>query len=158
MAAVPELLLDPAIKIWVLLPISIVMVLVGILRNNVTTLFLSPKRTVPNVRLLKEQQHLGLLRTYRRNHHVFISQSDFDEKFEFFKKEYEFDHLMRNYVADPEKLQKLKENPNDFNTVMSDLGSGDMMMQMLKELHCHEITIQFDKQFQINVAKFNEYG
>ena len=32
----PDLLLDPQLKYWVLLPISVAMVLVGLLRSNAT--------------------------------------------------------------------------------------------------------------------------
>lgn len=34
----PDLILDPQLKYWVLLPISFAMVLVGLLRANVTAL------------------------------------------------------------------------------------------------------------------------
>lgn len=35
---VPDLLLDPQLKYWVLLPISLAMVLVGLLRSSITYL------------------------------------------------------------------------------------------------------------------------
>ena len=42
----PDLILDPQLKYWVLLPISFVMVLVGLLRSNITLLLTpSPKLT-----------------------------------------------------------------------------------------------------------------
>ena len=41
--AEPELFLDSAIRDWVLLPISVVMLLVGILRHYVTLLLRSDK-------------------------------------------------------------------------------------------------------------------
>lgn len=35
---IDELILDPQLKYWVLLPISIVMVIVGLVRSNITSL------------------------------------------------------------------------------------------------------------------------
>lgn len=43
----PELLLDPQLKYWALLPISFVMVLAGILRANITQLLTSGPKLTP---------------------------------------------------------------------------------------------------------------
>lgn len=50
----PDLLLDPQLKYWVLLPISFVMVLVGILRANVTQLMMPTPKLTP-FKVLREK-------------------------------------------------------------------------------------------------------
>ncbi|CCD24466.1 ER membrane complex subunit EMC3 NDAI_0D01520 [Naumovozyma dairenensis CBS 421] len=55
MGAVAELTLDPQLKYWVLLPISIVMVLTGILRQYITVLIGPKLKTEPRVKLTESQ-------------------------------------------------------------------------------------------------------
>jgi hypothetical protein len=50
----PDLLLDPQLKYWVLLPISVVMVMVGVLRANVTQLMAPGPRLVPFKRVREQ--------------------------------------------------------------------------------------------------------
>ena len=50
----PDLLLDPQLKYWVLLPISVAMVLVGLLRSNITYL-LQPQPKLENYKNLRER-------------------------------------------------------------------------------------------------------
>jgi len=50
----PDLILDPQLKYWVLLPISFVMVLVGLIRANVTFLML-PRKKLEDYKLLREK-------------------------------------------------------------------------------------------------------
>ncbi|KAI0033766.1 transmembrane protein [Vararia minispora EC-137] len=54
---VPSLYLDPQIRDWVLFPITIVMILVGILRHYVVQLLQSPPKTLPRP-ALREQRAL----------------------------------------------------------------------------------------------------
>lgn len=51
---VPELVLDPALRYWVLLPITVLMVLVGILRIYVTQL-LQPSAKLVDWKVVREQ-------------------------------------------------------------------------------------------------------
>lgn len=53
--AVAELTLDPKLKYWVLLPISIVMVLTGILRQYIMDLIAPSTKGVPRVKLTESQ-------------------------------------------------------------------------------------------------------
>ena len=53
--AVAELTLDPKLKYWVLLPISIVMVLTGILRQYIMDLIAPSPKGVPRVKLTESQ-------------------------------------------------------------------------------------------------------
>lgn len=43
----PDIELDPQLKYWVLLPISFVMVLVGLLRSNITVMMQSNPKLEP---------------------------------------------------------------------------------------------------------------
>jgi len=43
----PDLVLDPQLKYWVLLPISFAMVLVGLLRSNITLLLTPAPKLTP---------------------------------------------------------------------------------------------------------------
>lgn len=47
-----DLALDPAIRDWVLIPIMIVMVLIGVLRHYITLLLQSPGKT--NLKAIRE--------------------------------------------------------------------------------------------------------
>lgn len=49
-----DLVLDPQLKIWVLLPISFVMVLLGLLRSNITFL-IQPGQKLEEHRALREK-------------------------------------------------------------------------------------------------------
>lgn len=50
----PDLILDPQLKYWVLLPISFAMVLVGLIRSNVTYL-LQPSPKLEDYKTLREK-------------------------------------------------------------------------------------------------------
>ena len=62
-----ELLLDPAIRNWVLIPIVIIMFLMGLLRNNVTKMM--RKDTVPKREQIKINNQLMRCRRLRANGH-----------------------------------------------------------------------------------------
>ncbi|KAK0540169.1 hypothetical protein OC835_000791 [Tilletia horrida] len=65
-AAAQTLVLDSAIRDWVLLPITVVMILVGILRHNVTLLIDSPPKKVSR-QALREQRVLARAQVLRTN-------------------------------------------------------------------------------------------
>lgn len=50
----PELLLDPSLRYWVLIPISLVMVMVGVLRSYITIL-LQPSPKIQDWKVIREQ-------------------------------------------------------------------------------------------------------
>jgi uncharacterized protein involved in cysteine biosynthesis len=54
MSQAADVVLDPAIRQWVLLPITLTMILVGCLRNNVMQLLNSPPKTQP-LKAVREQ-------------------------------------------------------------------------------------------------------
>ncbi|KAL9933298.1 hypothetical protein V8E36_008016 [Tilletia maclaganii] len=65
-AAAQTLVLDSSIRDWVLLPITVVMILVGILRHNVTLLIDSPPKKISR-QALREQRILARAQALRVN-------------------------------------------------------------------------------------------
>ncbi|CAO3593246.1 unnamed protein product [Absidia cylindrospora] len=76
-----QIILDPAIRDWVLIPIMIVMVLVGVLRHHITMLLNgTPKK--PLLKAIRESKALlrGMrLRTFGNciPHHAFASRKQY---------------------------------------------------------------------------------
>ena len=60
-----DLMLDPAIRDWVLIPIVLIMFLMGILRNNVTKMM--RKDVVPDEKQVKNNNQLMRARRLRAN-------------------------------------------------------------------------------------------
>ena len=58
-----DLVLDPAIRDWVLIPLVVIMFLVGILRNNVMKML--RKETPPNRDMVKQNNQLMRCRRLR---------------------------------------------------------------------------------------------
>jgi len=69
MGAQDGLLLDPALRDWVLIPIFMVMLLVGILRHYVTLLMQSPPKKKDGLRAIREQRILLRSNVFRQNGH-----------------------------------------------------------------------------------------
>lgn len=76
-----EIPLDRSLQVWVLLPISVATLLMGLLRRNVTTLALREPRT--NLVKIKDAKMLQRSSTLRSNGHV-ISQMQFETRRMFF--------------------------------------------------------------------------
>ncbi|KAG7697257.1 hypothetical protein KL933_001548 [Ogataea haglerorum] len=119
---VPDLVLDPALKLWVLLPISVVMVLVGILRSYISVL-LQPKMKLQDYKLVREQQHLARLRTYRRNCSVFWTKQELQNKIDFFTSEYSGTKYWKELPP---------SHPNEIKNPLADANSSDFLFQMMK--------------------------
>ncbi|ODV83724.1 hypothetical protein CANARDRAFT_29711 [[Candida] arabinofermentans NRRL YB-2248] len=119
---VPELLLDPALKLWVLLPISVVMVLVGILRTYITML-LQPSPKLQSYKLVREQQHLNKLRTFKKNNHVFNYKTEFTNRLNYYNTEYSTTKYLKELPP---------SDPNDVPNPLTDPNSSDFIMQMVK--------------------------
>lgn len=130
----PELILDPQLKYWVLLPISFAMVLVGLVRNNITVLLAnSPK--LEDFKLSREKyvqlwiswwihiltrQFLKRAGTFRQNHYV-LTKEEFEMRQKFF-----LDKLNTNeYFAVKEASEK-QANP------LTDPATNDALMNMAK--------------------------
>ncbi|KAG7810565.1 hypothetical protein KL921_003060 [Ogataea angusta] len=119
---VPDLVLDPALKLWVLLPISVVMVLVGILRSYISVL-LQPKMKLQDYKLVREQQHLARIRTYRRNYSVFWAKQELQNKIDFFIPEYSGTKYLKELPP---------SDPNEIKNPLADANSSDFLLQMVK--------------------------
>lgn len=119
--AIAELTLDPQLKYWVLLPISAVMILTGILRQQVSVLIGSGVKGQPRVKnteaqyMMKAQVLLG--------NGSNISDESFQERKEYLSKAL----ASGKYVA-RSKAAKTGETVNPFN----DPGTAEAMMSMAK--------------------------
>ncbi|GAB7328140.1 hypothetical protein MBLNU13_g00169t1 [Cladosporium sp. NU13] len=111
---------DPALFYWILLPITVVMILTGILRHYLSTLLQStPKRQLlPKIR---EQRSLGRAQNLRNNYQQ-VSKAAFERRKEAF-----LDGTRDGrFLADPDAKNKPKPNP------MSDPAMMEGMMGMMK--------------------------
>jgi len=108
-----QLHLDPAIRDWVLIPVVVVMVLVGVLRDKVTRML----RTVQKAKLenVKESQVLRRS-TMLRAHHKYIPHAGFLSRLKFLKE---------NYLS-----KAKKKNPAD---ALSQMQDPNMMQDMMKK-------------------------
>uniref|UniRef100_A0A060T0E3 ER membrane protein complex subunit 3 n=1 Tax=Blastobotrys adeninivorans TaxID=409370 RepID=A0A060T0E3_BLAAD len=64
--SVPELVLDPSLRVWVLFPILFVMILVGVIRHYATVLLQQTPKS-QDAKTLREQQFLQYSQTLRAN-------------------------------------------------------------------------------------------
>ncbi|KAI0461873.1 hypothetical protein LJB42_004477 [Komagataella kurtzmanii] len=118
----PDLVLDPSLKVWVLLPISAVMILVGILRSYVTNL-LQPLPKVSKWRDLREQQQLQKARLFRGNSHVLVSKKEFLNRQAYLYEALTSGKYLKNAV---------KQNKDQMPNPLSDPNASDAMFNMLK--------------------------
>ena len=120
---VPELTLDPRLKSWVLLPISIVLILVGILRQYVMVLISPGIKGTARVKMT-EAQYIGkgqnLLR-YGSN----LSKEAFEKR-----REYMFEVLNDGKYAVQDKTQEGQKQ--EVKNPFSDPNVSDAMMNMAK--------------------------
>lgn len=115
-----ELYLDPALRDWVLLPIFVVMILVGILRHNIASI-LSASPTSGDQKTIKEQK--GLQRaTYLRLNGLHLPSTTFEHKRQAML------HAIRSdaYLKDPTAKGQPPPNP------MTDPAGMENMMTMMK--------------------------
>ncbi|KAF2724428.1 transmembrane protein [Polychaeton citri CBS 116435] len=111
---------DPALFYWILIPITIVMILTGILRHYLSTLL----QTIPKRQLLlklREQRYLMHAQQLRGNNWQ-ISTSAFNARKANFRDSVE----TGKYLADPEARGKARPNP------MSDPAMMEGMMGAMK--------------------------
>jgi len=77
----PTIVLDPAIRNWVLIPIMVIMVLVGIFRHFVTSLLGAGKKINTQVNLKDTREQNALSRSINlRRHHVHIPYASFKSR------------------------------------------------------------------------------
>lgn len=120
MSTQQDLLLDSALRDWVLLPILAVMILVGLLRHNVSVL-LAPTPMVMEPKAVREQKALARANILRTNGHH-IPRFAFESK-----KRYLVDAFKGDaYLKDPDAKGKPAPNP------MTDPAGMESMMNMMK--------------------------
>jgi hypothetical protein len=111
---------DPQLFYWILIPITIVMVLTGVLRHYASVLLANAPKKI-DARTTREQRSLGHGVALRNNHHV-LSQKSFDTRRE---------NLIAGFnsgefLAAPDKKGQPPANP------LTDPGAMDGMMGMMK--------------------------
>ncbi|KAK7679269.1 hypothetical protein QCA50_017654 [Cerrena zonata] len=77
-----DLILDPQLKYWVLLPITFAMVLVGLLRSNVT-LLLKPQPKLEGYKESREKQFLKRAACFRSNNGL-LTEDEFDTRQQYY--------------------------------------------------------------------------
>lgn len=117
----PDLLLDPQLKYWVLLPISVAMVLVGLLRSNATFL-LQTQPKLEAYKTVREGQFLHRARCFRENNSV-LNDSDFE-----IRKKYFIDKLNSDEFIAKKPAANGAEDP----MAALNPGSNEALMQMAK--------------------------
>ncbi|KAF1730367.1 hypothetical protein ACQRIT_000974 [Beauveria bassiana] len=122
MAQVPvqTLYRDPQLFYWILIPISVVMVLTGVLRHYASVL-MAPVPKKLDAKALREQRALARGVTLRANHHV-LSRRAFEARREALTAGFE----SGEFLKDPDSKGKPPGNP------LSDPGAMDGMMGMMK--------------------------
>ena len=114
------LLLDSALRNWVLIPIFIVMLLVGVLRHNVSIL-LAAGHTVLDLKAIREQRALTRSTLLRANG-IHIPPSAFEARKRFLLDAFGQDAFLK----DPSSKGKTPPNP------MTDPAGMENMMGMMK--------------------------
>ncbi|KXT02767.1 hypothetical protein AC578_5463 [Pseudocercospora eumusae] len=111
---------DPALFYWILLPITIVMILTGILRHYLSTLLQTAPKKQPLAKIREMRARLRM-QTLRANY-AQVSKSSFEKR-----KEYFIEGVKEGkFLADPENRGKPPANP------LTDPGAMDGMMGMMK--------------------------
>ncbi|QKX55162.1 uncharacterized protein TRUGW13939_02254 [Talaromyces rugulosus] len=116
------ILRDPALFYWILIPISVVMILTGILRHYATVLMSSPPK--PARTLLESRERLSLIRgvNLRNNASGVLTSEGFDARKEYLVNAYQDG----SFLKDPENRGQPPANP------MSDPAAMEGMMGMMK--------------------------
>lgn len=119
------LLLDSSIRDWVLIPILVVMILVGLVRHYITQLITSPpKAQAPDV--VRQQRILARAATLRANH-VLVPRPAFRSRLDWLA-----DVLDRGVYVKAEEPKKPGEGDMPKNP-LSDPAQMDQMMDMAKK-------------------------
>ncbi|XP_057314697.1 ER membrane protein complex subunit 3-like [Hydractinia symbiolongicarpus] len=111
-----DLLLDPAIRIWVIVPIVLITFLIGVIRHHVSILLTSAKKV--DVEQLK-QSHVLMRSRLLRDHGKYIPLESFVMRRNFFNDE-------ETGVLKAEKPQAPPKNPMQDPTMMMDMLKGNL--------------------------------
>ncbi|VDO56860.1 unnamed protein product [Onchocerca flexuosa] len=107
-----ELLLDPAIRTWVFLPVILITFLVGVLRHYVALIFTSRKKL--ELKQVRDSQYLILSRLLRENGH-FLPKASFNMRKNFLLNE------ENGYITKGMRQPSQMQNPMADPTMMTDM-------------------------------------
>ncbi|KAK9383989.1 integral membrane protein DUF106-domain-containing protein [Kockiozyma suomiensis] len=125
MAAAPDLVLDSSLRDWVLFPILLVMILVGILRHYVTQLLQTTPKQL-DLLTIREQQALSRGASLRGNG-KFIPQSSFLSRKLYLTQAFKDGIFLKDQEA-----FKNKDEPKQPANPLAEPGGMDQMANMLK--------------------------
>lgn len=120
---IDDLLLDPQLKYWMLLPITVAMVLVGLLRANVTYLLTSKPKIEP-MKNAREKSFLKRAAAFRQNYAV-LSAEEFKTRKAYYLEKLKSDE----FLAKKDGIEDIK-NPladGSFNDALMNMAKGNMM-------------------------------
>ncbi|OVF09483.1 putative ER membrane protein complex subunit [Clavispora lusitaniae] len=117
---IAELLIDPQLKWWMLLPISVAMVLVGLLRSNVTYL-VTPKPKLEPLKSAREKSFLQRVSGFKKNFNV-LNAEEFEARRNYFIEKLK----STEYYAKIEDPNAGPQNP------FGDAATSDALMNMAK--------------------------
>ncbi|ODV60470.1 ER membrane complex subunit EMC3 ASCRUDRAFT_35900 [Ascoidea rubescens DSM 1968] len=120
----PELVLDPQLKYWVILPISFVMVMFGILRRYIQVLIMADSGGNELVKL-KQKTLIGKCRAFRKNCFNLNSES-FKRRQEILFK------LLDEYIKEEDNREKMKGSESQMSNPLFEPGGLDSMMNIMK--------------------------
>ncbi|KAM9919817.1 hypothetical protein OXX59_007665, partial [Metschnikowia pulcherrima] len=114
-----DLLLDPQLKWWMLIPITVAMVLVGVLRSNITFLLSSSQKPL-TYRASREQHFLRRALAFKNNAGL-LTGPEFD--------------MRQEYLLQKLRSTEFHENPESSDepkNPFSDSATNDALMNMAK--------------------------
>ncbi|OBA19447.1 transmembrane protein [Metschnikowia bicuspidata var. bicuspidata NRRL YB-4993] len=117
------LLLDPQLKWWMLLPISVAMVLVGILRSNITFLLTLKRKALP-VKAAREQDFLKRAIAFKTNAGI-LTSSEFETRQQYLIKSLRSTDFWEK-VEEPNKLANPLVDPTT-NDALMNMAKGNIM-------------------------------
>lgn len=117
---VPELTLDPKLKYWVLIPISIVMVLAGVIRQYIMNLIGVKVKGMPRVKLT-ETQHIN------RVHALLGNGSNLSEESFQMKRDY-----LTKVMTETKYLAKTTTKEGEMQNLFTDPNTSDSITRMAK--------------------------
>ncbi|CCH41001.1 Transmembrane protein [Wickerhamomyces ciferrii] len=119
--AVPDLIIDPSLRYWVLLPISLVMILFGILRQYIQIL-LNPTPKLQPLSKIRESEHIKKAQLLKTNY-INLPKRDFESR-----QSYLSEKLSNGeYLA-----EEIKTDDDQPKNPLTDPGTSDAMMNMAK--------------------------
>lgn len=131
-----SILLDPQIKTHVLLPITLIMLLVYVLRQMATSL-LKPKQQLQKMSKLRESQHSQYITMSGSNSWTSLCKSEWDAKKTSISEQYlkrsNLNKILENPIDDEKKINgKSTSNNNEVKNPLTEASFTDTLWQGIK--------------------------